>query len=322
MTAPCCDPSGGGAAVPEPHHPGPISTGPINTRPIGTGPIGTGPGGTGAGGTGAGRYVLTPAEFDVVWDRLGLGATPAALRLPSPGRTRAERLRIVADGLHGLRCRGLAGPSGPDPALVRLLGLLGRPHHQLEVRGWFGHPVRAVAADSDGDGVLAVHAGGTVTVSGAGSPAHAAVTALPARRPGPGPALRVPTAALAVVLDDADPTGDRRVRGPATRRSPELIGDDPRPGGGETRLQAVLSGPAHRAQICAVHHDRWGSPHRPAGHVAVLDTAGGRYRLTREVTAGVEWATLAPVDDRRLRPLLAALLSPDRSAASAGDPPR
>lgn len=279
------------------------------------------------------RYVLTDSEFDVVWERLGLGATPAALRLPSPGRTRAERLRIAADGLHGLRARGLAGPSGPDPALVRLLGLLAGPRHQLEVRGWFGHPMRAVAADRDGDGVLAVHTDGTVTVSAAGSPAHAAVTALPPRRPGPGPAVRVPTAVLERVLG-AVPTGTRRGPGPAGHRPPEVLGDDPGRGEQESLLRAMLAGPAHRAQVCAVHHDRWGSPHRPAGHVAVVDTPGGRYRLTREPTAGVEWATLAPVDDRRLRPLLAGLLepapdptgpgplSPGRSAASAAGPPR
>lgn len=255
------------------------------------------------------RYVLTDAEFDVVWERLGLGATPAALRLPSPGRTRAERLRIAADGLRGLRARGLAGPVGPDPGLVRLLGLLARPEHQLELRGWFGHPLRAVAAERDGEGVLGVHADGTVTVSAAGSPAHAAVSALPRRRPGPGPAVGVPTAVL------------RRVLGPVPTGRPDADPAGPFPGAvpgeQEARLRGMLHGPAHRAQVCAVRHDRWGSPHRSPGHVAVVDTAAGRYRLTRDAAGGTEWATLAPVDDRRLRPLLAGLLevSPDPSAA-------
>lgn len=272
-----------------------------------------------------GRYVLTDAEFDVVWERLGLGATPVALRLPSPGRTRAERQRIAAQGIRGLRARGLAGPAGPDPALVRLLDLLARPEHQLEVRGWFGHPLRAVAAERDGDGVLAVHVDGTVAVSAAGSPAHAVVGALPVLHPGPGPAVRVPTRVLERVLA-ADPQLARReliAPGPVDHRP---IGNAAAP---EDRLPAMLHGPAHRAQVCAVRHDRWGSPQRLPGHVTVVDTAGGRYRLSREATAGVEWATLAPVDDRRLRPLLAGLfdpepdpLSPGRSAASAAGPPR
>ncbi|MFP5069647.1 ESX secretion-associated protein EspG [Pseudonocardia nantongensis] len=263
------------------------------------------------------RYVLTDAEFDVVWDRLMLGATPAALRLPSPGRTRAERLRIAADGLHGLRARGLAGPSGPDPGLVRLLGLLARPHHQLEVRGWFGHPLRAVGADRDGEGALAVHADRTVTVSSAGSPAHAAVSALPHRRPGPGPALVVPTVLLERVLAPGRTGGALRAGDPAgAGPAAAPAAGDPLVGP-EARLRGMLHGPAHRAQVCAVRYDRWGNPHRPSGQVTVVDSAAGRYRLTRDACRDTGWATLAPVDDRRLRPLLAGLLelSPGPSAA-------
>lgn len=264
------------------------------------------------------RYVLTDAEFDVVWERLGLGATPAALRIPSPGRTRAERLRIAADGLRGLRARGLAGPSGPDPGLVRLLGLLARPRLQLEVRGWFGHPLRAVAAERDGEGAVAVHADRTIAVSAAGSPAHAAVSALPRRRPGPGPAVVVPAALLERVLDAGRTGGALRPGVPAGPEPGAATGTGDPLGEPEARLRRMLHGPPHRAQVCAVRYDRWGSPHRPSGQVAVVDGAAGRYRLTRDdPTGGPGWVTLAPVDDRRLRPLLAGLLelSPGPSAA-------
>ncbi|GAA4978117.1 ESX secretion-associated protein EspG [Pseudonocardia tropica] len=249
-------------------------------------------------------FVLTGAEFDVVWELLGLGATPVALRLPSPGRTREERHRVVAAGVGGLRARGLAGPAGPDPALVRLLALLARPDRHLEVRGRFDDgPLRAVAAERDGDGVLAVHTGGAVTVTAAGSPAFAAVAALPRRAPGPGPAVTLPTTELARLLDadartdpgaDGDPDGEQRAR-PAV----------------------LLAGPAHRAQICAVRYDRWGSPARLPGHVAVVDTPRGRYRLSRGTGGhgGPEWSTLAPAGDGELRAVLAELFSPGRSAA-------
>lgn len=236
------------------------------------------------------RFVLSGVEFDVVWAYLGLGATPAALRLSSPGRTRAERQRITATGQAGLRRRGLADPAGAAPGLVHLLGLLARPVRQLEVRGWFGAPLRAVAGERDDDGVLAVHTGGTVTVTAAGAPAHAAVSVLPPLPAGPGPALGLPSAVLAAVLDDTAPA-----------RPP---GDD-----AADRLAALLHGPAHRAQVCAVRYDRWGSPSRLPGHVAVVDTPHGRYRLTRETGphGGPEWATLAPADQRSLPPLLAGL---------------
>lgn len=245
-------------------------------------------------------FVLTGAEFDVVWEHLGLGPTPVALRLPSPGRTREERRRVVAAGVGGLRARGLAGSAGPDPALVRLLALLARPDRHLEVRGRFDDgPLRAVAAERDGDGVLAVHTGGAVTVTAAGSPAHAAVSALPRRAPGPGPAVALPTAELARLLDadvHTDPGTDGEQR---------------------ARLAPLLAGPAHRAQICAVRHDRWGSPSRLPGHVAVVDTPRGRYRLTRGTGAhgGSEWSTLAPAGDGELRDRFAELFSPGRSAA-------
>ncbi|MEJ8282202.1 ESX secretion-associated protein EspG [Pseudonocardia spirodelae] len=254
-------------------------------------------------------FVLTGAEFDVVWEHLGLGATPAALRLPSPGRTLAERRRIAEAGVGGLRARGLAGPSGPDPALVRLLVLLARPDRHLEVRGAFPGPLRAVAAERDGDGVLAVHTGGSVTVSAAGSPAHAAASALPRCPAGPGPALRVPTAALARLLDPG-----RRPAGTGV----------PGPGCDDERLTQLFAGPAHRAQVCAVRHDRWGSPARLPGHLAVVDTRWGRYRLARSTGphGGPEWSTLAPAGERSLPAELDALFSPGRSAASADDPLR
>ena len=65
------------------------------------------------------RLVLGETEFDVLWDELRLGPTPVVLRLPSPGRTRAERARIVAAGRGGLRRRGLADVTGPAPEPAR-----------------------------------------------------------------------------------------------------------------------------------------------------------------------------------------------------------
>ncbi|MBC3193819.1 ESX secretion-associated protein EspG [Pseudonocardia sp. C8] len=253
-------------------------------------------------------FVLSAAEFAVLREHLGLGAAPAALRLPPAGRTRAERVRIVAHGpggLDGLRGRGLAGPAGADPVLVRQLVLLHRPERQLEVRGWFGAPLRAVAAERDGDGVLAVHTGGTVTVRPAGAPAHAAVSALPPVAAGP--LLRVPATAPALPGDRAAPVGPLGVpvTAPAGRGDADVVA-------------AVLRGPTHRARVCAVRYDRWGSPARLPGHVAVVDTPDGRYLLT----GGPGRASLAPADRDTLAGLLTDLLRPGRSAASADDPPR
>src|SRR3981189_2829157 len=83
---------------------------------------------------GPARRVLTAVEFDVLWEWLGLGATPVVLRLDSPGRTHSERRGNVASGWQGLRQRGLADLSGPDPEVVRLMHLLAVPTHQVELR--------------------------------------------------------------------------------------------------------------------------------------------------------------------------------------------
>ncbi|GAA1401712.1 ESX secretion-associated protein EspG [Pseudonocardia kongjuensis] len=235
------------------------------------------------------RFRLAAAEFDVVWELLGLGTTPAALTVPSPGRSTDERTRGVAAVMAALRDRGLAGPRGPAPGLVRLFTLLARPERQLEVRARYGSALRAVAAGSTDGGVLAVHTGGTVTVAAAGSPAHAAVSVLPPAPPGPGPAAGMPTAELARLLSDgADHAAGTERSGPSAR------------------LEAVLRGPARHAQVCAVRFDRWGNPARLPGYVTVVDTARGRYRLTRDAEPGPgpEWVTLAPVSPQALRALL------------------
>ncbi|MFP5019932.1 ESX secretion-associated protein EspG [Pseudonocardia phyllosphaerae] len=122
---------------------------------------------------------LSDAEFDAVWDLLGLGAQPGVLRLRTPPRSRDDRRGITARGLAGLRGRGLAGPSGPDPGLVRLLMLLASPARLLEVRGHFGAPWRALAAERGDEAVLAVRTGGAVVVGPAGPPPHAVAAALP-----------------------------------------------------------------------------------------------------------------------------------------------
>ena len=47
---------------------------------------------------GPARRVLTAVEFDVLWEWLGLGATPVVLRLDSPGRTHGERSGMCGQG--------------------------------------------------------------------------------------------------------------------------------------------------------------------------------------------------------------------------------
>jgi hypothetical protein len=244
------------------------------------------------------RHVLTVVEFDVLWERLGLGPSPAVLQLASPGRTASERRDVLRAGWQGLRERGLAGPSGPDPEAARLLGLLARPSQQLELRGSWSRPVRAVAAMDAGAGVLAVRQDATITLAACSSLPSALHDVLPAAPPGPGRAASVPSAALAAALAEHR-TGLRAA----------LIAQGV-PGPDAGLLQRMLApGPGH-AQVVAVTADAAGMARRAGGILGILDGPGGRYLMTRLLGAdAVEWSTLAPADARSVRHRMGVMIT-------------
>jgi hypothetical protein len=247
------------------------------------------------------RHVLTAAEFDVLWEWLGLGPTPVVLQLGSPGRTHTERRTVQATAWQGLRGRGLAGPDGPEPELGRLLRLLARPGEQLELRAWWGHEVRALAAGRHGAGALAVREADGVTVTACGSLPSALLGAFPPADRGPGRACTAPTAVLAAA--------------PAAGLRPALLdaGVPPVEAG---LLARMLTGTGRRAQVVALGADRWGVLRRAGGVLGVLDGPRGRYLLTRTTGEdGVEWATVAPAGDRELRHRITELLATAVAAA-------
>lgn len=192
------------------------------------------------------RSVLTVAEFDLLWMRLGLGAQPVALRLPSPGRADGERLEAHTAGWTALRVRGLAGPAGPDPELVRLLRLLARPWRQLELRGQWGRPMRAVAVEVPGACVLAVRQDATVALHGCGPLPDALAAVLPPTRAGP---VTEEAGRARIVAVLADGSG-------VLRRRPGVLTvvDGPRGRRLTTPDGVVLAGtpPAVREQVAAL----------------------------------------------------------------------
>jgi hypothetical protein len=260
---------------------------------------------------GTDRHVVTAVEFDVLWERLGLGPTPVVLRLESPGRTHTERREIVARGWQALRERGLAGPTGAHPELTRLFGLLARPSVVLELRGRWGRTVRAMAAGAPDVGALAVRQDATVTVQACGSLPTALLGVLPGSPAGPGRATTLPTdvltAALSTVHGGPVP-GVARLGADGGLRAALVAGGVPTTDAG--LLARMLSSTERRAQLVALTGDRWGGTTRAGGVLGVLDGPRGRYLLTRSTAEdGVEWTTVAPADDRRLRHRLGELLA-------------
>ncbi|HEY2203503.1 MAG TPA: ESX secretion-associated protein EspG [Pseudonocardia sp.] len=253
---------------------------------------------------GPGRRVLTAVEFDVLWEWLGLGATPVVLRLDSPGRTHTERRAIVASGWHGLRERGLADVTGPDPEIVRLMHLLAAPRGQLELRMRLGRELRVVAATRAGVTTLAVRQDATVTLSAAPGPVSAIVRSLPAAPAGPGFAVTVPSEALEASIGSpgvAVAEGLRRRGVPAEDAE---------------QVESMVSAVRGRGQLSVLAADQWGVLHRLRRVLGVLDTARGRYLMQRDTAAdGVEWTTLCPVDVPRTRHRLDRLLVEARTHA-------
>lgn len=163
-------------------------------------------------------FRLSAVEFDACWELLGLGDRPAALALPSPGRTHVERRRVVAGALDRLRERGLAekGPQHrPHPVLAGLLGLLARPRHEVDVHRSGGRT--ALAAVAAGRGVVATRQGDDIHTVGVRA---AEVVPRLVRLMGPmTPAAVRPINIPAAALDDA-----LRAAGP--RRSVWAVADE------------------------------------------------------------------------------------------------
>jgi hypothetical protein len=254
-----------------------------------------------------GRRVLTAVEFDVLWEWLGLGATPVVLRLHSPGRTYAERRRIVAAGWHGLRERGLADVTGPDPEIVRLMHLLAMPTQQVELRMRLGRELRVVAAGRPGTTALALRQDATIALSRASHPVTAALEALPPATIGAGRVITLPSADLEAAV--AEQGGGRGVAETLVARG--LVEED------ANQVEAMLRGTVRRGQLSVLAADPWGVLHRLRRVIGLLDTQHGRYLMQRDPAAdGVDWTTLAPIDPARLRRRLDAMLA--EAGARAG----
>jgi hypothetical protein len=168
-----------------------------------------------------------------------------------------------------------------------------------------------MAAGAPDAGALAVRQDATVTVAPCGSLPGALLGVLPGSGPGPGRATTLPTDVLARALGAAHggpaPGGVARLADGGLRAALVAAGV---PATDAALLARMLSATDRRAQLVALTGDRWGGTTRAGGVLTVLDGSRGRYLLTRSTAEdGVEWSTVAPADDRRLRHRLGELLA-------------
>lgn len=231
---------------------------------------------------------LSAVEFDVLGERLGIEEFPVVLRVPSPGRTAAERADVEARAWDGLARRGLAQYPHVDPGLTAMLTALARPTSSVDVRLWGATEVRALAARADDTAVLAVLTCGNVTLRPIDDGlARHAVSVLPPLPAGPGRSVTLPTAALAEAAPALDLAPALRARG--------VRADD------AARLAEMITPLTARGQFGASRRDRYGKRHRDPRTVSFFDTAAGRYlQLSTPNPDGEPWTTIAPADHRAL----------------------
>jgi hypothetical protein len=249
---------------------------------------------TGLDTTGLGEPItLTALEFDVLWEHLDLGDMPLVLKVPSPGRTNAERAALVDRVWQSLEAKGLGRSVDLDGRLVGLLRLVSRPQRELDGRLWIGRGVRLMAA-ADGDaGVLAVQEGNNLTLrtaDGLGLPRHV-LSVLPPANPGPGHSVTMPSREFEAAAREA--TAPKELEAALRRRGMRETDAE--------ALRDMIGDILQQGQFGAAARDKWGRRIRTPRVISFFDTEAGRYlQVRRESDAGEAWTTISPVDHRRL----------------------
>ncbi|GAA3461290.1 ESX secretion-associated protein EspG [Saccharothrix longispora] len=236
---------------------------------------------------------ISALEFDVLWEHLRLETMPLVLKVPSPGKTHAERAELEQRAWTDLERRGLGRPVSLDPMLEDLLHLLNRPQREVDGRLWLGRSVRVLAAAKGQSGVLAVLDGDQLTLRAASaeSLAREALSVLPPAPAGPGHSVTLPSTDLDAAATGSN-TPDDLVRA--------LLARGIRQQDAHT-LAEMFRDADHRGQFGAAFRDKYGKRVRPDHVIGFFDNPRGRYLQVRRATPGQQpWSTISPVDTRRL----------------------
>jgi hypothetical protein len=244
---------------------------------------------------------ISALEYDVLWEHLGLGTMPLVLKVPSPGRSHAERAELVAGAWRRLTDRGLGQQRRVDGRLEHLLRLLDRPDREVDARFGLNRSVRWLAAAVDEQAVLATldRRGLTLREAAASGLAREAVHALPNLPAGPGESVTLPSAQLDAAAAEANTAEqfERALYEHGVRARDASV------------LRTAVTDAKRQGQFGAAARDRWGKRHRANWVVGFFDTVGGRYlQVRRDSPAGPPWTTISPADNRLLARQVAELL--------------
>jgi hypothetical protein len=247
---------------------------------------------------------LSHLEFDFIWEHLGLGEPPYPIDVGSFGETMDERAVLREQVRESLRGKGLHDGAELSPRLETMLALLVRGTFTVDAQLSVGEYVRVLAAGQGGQGVLAAQTDDEVRVVPVreGKIMPAVMALLPAEKPGPGGAARLPREVFDEAIDEFQRGGYVGLE--RTLTAGGVTGRDLR-----TVITLVESARHGGGQLAANRVDAMGRRTRTPV-VNWFDTAAGRYLAHTERTRDqVEWLTITPADTPRIEQRLADLIA-------------
>lgn len=217
---------------------------------------------------------LEPAEFNLLWSKLGLPTKPLELNVPAQGATLTEAARLTSQAADALRARELLVRDEPAPRVAGFLNVVARPEAQVDVRWAHGAgapELRGLVALRGKNGVLALWDGEGVTLRWVKHAmfAEELVAVLGEVPAGAGRSVTSPADVILRASRESNGEAERFQRKLAANG---ITRDDARAWRDFVEARRLRAG-----QIGASGFDRWGKPIRAPWVIHVFDTDRGRY---------------------------------------------
>ncbi|WP_394618326.1 ESX secretion-associated protein EspG [Lentzea sp. JNUCC 0626] len=247
------------------------------------------------------EFLLSPREFDVLWNDLRLGRVPYPLDVPNEGATEQERRVLVTKTMDELRSRGLVD----NERLEDFLRLLADHKVSVDAVAGLDRTVRALAVSNGERAALAIIDGdrvGLLEIRETGI-AREIVKVLPDAEPGPGTAVNVRVQSLqdAVAIQEAEGAAD----------ADDLFGEGGVDDRGALEQAGLSAQDAKQFEELASNRVAGGqfgvTQDRQRSGVVInwFDTHQGRYLMVNSDG----WMSLSPTDNDRIATRINAVLA-------------
>lgn len=241
------------------------------------------------------ELALSHAEFDILWEHLGVGERPYPLVVPSFGYTFDERDQVRLEVFASLAARGLVDAVDVDRDLEDRLLMLVRNECTIDGQFTLDERVQVLAAARRDNGVLALLSETELKLIPVRASALAGAVAalLPEVEPGPGAPVTIPRPVFADAAETYAREGVPAMEFALSRGG--VTGREVR-----TVSTLICAGSAGGGQLAANAVDQLGRRVR-SGVLNWFDTGAGRYLVQTQVDRNKDsWVTIAPGDRGRI----------------------